>query len=262
MPLTIPNSIRLALALALVSAGAYAQRYTPDSPPLTTGPCKPTKKDPCPAPATTPPAAANPFPFPGENAQDAPDAPKASQTPAASSQATPASPAQKAFPFPGEPAAKDSTPGSFPFPGEPAPDPPGTSSSSSSDSNVDPDQPALKDEGSAGSSRFSRKKLPKVTVVDPDERESRDLEVSHYYFTTGNFGAAYLRAKDAVTTLPDDPAAHLALADSAARLNKPDEALAEYNACLKLDATDPQMKAAKKGLADLAAARPVKQAAR
>ncbi len=93
-----------------------------------------------------------------------------------------------------------------------------------------------------------------MTVIDPDERESKDVEVSHYYFTTGNFEASYLRAKDAVTTIPDDPAAHLALAQAAARLNKPDEARAEYNNCLKLDATDPQVKQARKGLAELPSA--------
>jgi Flp pilus assembly protein TadD len=114
----------------------------------------------------------------------------------------------------------------------------------------------LKDEGSGGSTRFSRKKLPKVAIVDNDAREAEDLEVSHYYFTTGNFQAAYLRAKDAATIFPDDPAAHLALAAAAARLSKPEEAAAEYQACLKLDPTDEQLKTAKKALAELPAQTP------
>lgn len=274
MPLTIPNSIRLASALALTlwMAAATAQKYTPEPPPLTVAPCKPTKKDPCPPAADTTPTPATPansFPFPGESAQDAPDATRPpTQNAPAGMPDTPAPTTQGAIPFPGEPSPTAPMPANqsaFPFPGEPAAELPGSSSSSSSSSSApdaDPDHPALKDEGSTGSTRFSRKKLPKVTVVDPDERESRDLEVSHYYFTTGNFQAAYLRARDAATTIPDDPAAHLALAGAAMRLNKPDEAVAEYNACLKLDATDPQAKEARKGLAELAAAKPIKQAAR
>ena len=265
MPLTISNSTLLAAALGLLlaAAGASAQRYPPpDPPPLTTAPCKPTKKDPCPPPAVAPVAApAAAFPFPGDSGQIGADPAKTPASPAAGSATTPG-----AFPFPGETAAPASAPapapGSFPFPTEPTADLPGAasaSSSSSSDSSspgTDPNQPPLKDEGSTGSTRFSRRKLPKVNVIDPDERESRDLEVSHYYFTTGNFQGAYSRAKDAIANIPDDPAAHLALAEAAARLNKPEEAAAEYAACLKLDATDPQVKAAKKGLAELAALRP------
>ncbi len=98
--------------------------------------------------------------------------------------------------------------------------------------------------------------------MDPDEREAKDVEVSRYYFSTGNFAAAYLRAKDAITIASDDPNAQLALADAAVRVNKPDEAAAAYSACLKLDSSEQQIKAAKKGLAEIAAAKPVKQAAK
>ena len=249
MPLTIPNSTRIALALALFATGAHAQRYTPpEPPPLTTAPCKPTKKDPClPAAAPTPAAApaANAFPFPGEDAQDATKAPATPLGNRAGSCRPAAIPLSRRSRGTGPGSHR---PGCISLPR-------GTRRRVAEhvfllefvefrDSDSDPDQPALKDEGSAGSTRFSRRKLPKVVVVDNDQREARDLEVSHYYFTTGNFEAAYMRAKDAVTTIPDDPAAHLALADSAVRLNKPDEAAAEYTACLKLDVSDAQKKAA------------------
>lgn len=113
-----------------------------------------------------------------------------------------------------------------------------------------PDSPALKDEGSAGSTRFARKHLAKVE--DLDTREAKDLEVSHYYVTTGNFQAAYLRAKDAVATIPDDAAAHLALAQTAQRLKKNDEAIAEYNAYLKLEPQGDKAAGARKALRVLA----------
>lgn len=243
MPLTISNSMLAAVALVTgLALPALAQKYTPEPPPLTTASCKPTKKVPCPvtsAPAATP-ASANPFPFPGE---DQPD--PAKPAPAAA-------PGQSAFPFPGEPAAQ-----------MPAPAPAESSSSSSfPDPTPDPDRPALKDEGSAGSTRFARKKLPRVSALSLDEREAEDIEVSRFYFSTGNFGAAYQRAKDATALASDDPEAHLALAEAATRVEKRDEAAAEYNACLKLDASEQQVKAAKKGLAELASAKPVKRAAK
>jgi Tfp pilus assembly protein PilF len=60
-----------------------------------------------------------------------------------------------------------------------------------------------------------------------------------------------LRSQDAVKTAPEDPDAHFALADAAQRLNKRDEAIAEYKACLKLDPSDKEAKAARKALARL-----------
>jgi hypothetical protein len=232
MPLTITNPFRslCALLLAVASATAAHAQYQPPPPALTKAPCVPTKKTPCAVdPSDVRPAdTVNPFPFPGEKPGEVPDIPT-DATPAPKTDAP-----KPATPTPATPA----TPGSFPFPGEPAADPPSSSSSSSSSSTPDaatPDDsaPALKDEGSTGSTRFARKHLSKVE--DLDTREAKDLEVSHYYVTTGNFQAAYLRAKDAVATIPDDPAAHLALAQTAQRLKKNDEAVAEYNAYLKLE---------------------------
>jgi predicted TPR repeat methyltransferase len=51
--------------------------------------------------------------------------------------------------------------------------------------------------------------------------------------------------------VPDDPEAHFALAEVAVKLGKRDEAIAEYNACLKLDPVDKEAKAARKELAKL-----------
>jgi Tfp pilus assembly protein PilF len=84
-----------------------------------------------------------------------------------------------------------------------------------------------------------------------DEREAEDLDIAHFYIQSGDLKGAYLRAQDAVKTAPDDPDAHFALAQIASKLNKHDEAIAEYNACLKLDPIDKQAKEARKELARL-----------
>ena len=98
--------------------------------------------------------------------------------------------------------------------------------------------------------------------MDPNERGAEDIEVSQFYLTSGNFQAAYLRAKDATANLPADPGAHLALAEAANRLNKTDEAKAEYDATLKLDPNDVQLKAVKKALNELASSKPTKTASK
>lgn len=258
MTLTITNLLRILACAALCAAfgtipPADAQ-YTPPPPPLTTTPCVPTKKVSCapPASAVPPPAAAEKFPFPGERTPD--DKP-----------AAPASP--KSFPFPDDadkPVAPSSSPvatpaaKSFPFPEDADKAVPSSSSSSSSSSGspdaepaTDPDDaPALADKGSTGTTRAQRRRhLPKVE--DLDEREAKDLEVAHYYTTTGNFVGAYTRAKDAVATIPDDPLAHFALAEGARNLKKMDEAIAEYKLCLELDPEGEKAKAARRALAEL-----------
>ena len=68
-----------------------------------------------------------------------------------------------------------------------------------------------------------------------DEREAEDLDVAHTYIGMGDLQGAYMRTQDAVKAAPDDPDAHFALAEVAAKLEKRDEAINEYNACLKLD---------------------------
>jgi len=90
-----------------------------------------------------------------------------------------------------------------------------------------------------------------VAKEDPEAREAEDLQVSHYYMTTGNFLAAYLRAQDAVKTIPDDPLAHFAIAESAQKLKKTDEAVREFQLYLKLDPDGEKAKAARRALEEI-----------
>ena len=133
-----------------------------------------------------------------------------------------------------------------------------SSSSSSSDDATDPDAnqdgstdaAGLKDKGSEGAqSRHLLHRVDPVTKPQtPEEREAEDLSVAKFYTDTGDLQGAYLRSQDAVKTEPDDPDAHFALAEAALKLNKRDEAIAEYNACLKLDPVDKVAKQAHKAL--------------
>jgi tetratricopeptide (TPR) repeat protein len=177
-----------------------------------------------------------------------PAAPDASDTPD-----SPSVPASKQFPFPGEAPASPS----------------GGSSSSSSSSNgdvpafdpnavpADPSKPALADKGSEGASPTpGRHILHRVNPIgtklqSDDERETEDLNVAHFYISTGDVKGAYLRSQDAVKTSPDDPDAHFMLAETALKLNKKDEAIAEYTACLKLDPIEKEARDAHKALARL-----------
>jgi hypothetical protein len=222
----------MALGGALPSASG---QYQAPPPPLTTAPCVPTKKAPCTqpvAPPATTPSTAERFPFPGETTSDIPPEVDVRRQPVTDA------------PQPAVPGA--------PTP----PEPDGSSSSSSSSSSAggldpaaEPPPPALADRGSSGSTRASRRHLAKVE--DLDEREARDLEVSHYYVTTGNFLAAYMRAKDALATIPDDPQAHFAVAETAQRMQKKDEAIAEYTIYLKLEPDGNRSKAAQRALETL-----------
>jgi len=205
-------------------------------------------------PAT--PTAADKFPFPAENPG----------TPPSSAEQTPAPAGADKFQFPGEPQEKPAAPdapqtakpaSAFPFPGEP--DTPASSSSSSSSSSgdgtdtpaADPNAPKLKDAGSSGSTRFQRRKM--AVPEDPDKRELDDLDVSHYYITTGNFTGAYLRAQDAVKLYPDDEQAHFALAVAAEKMKKRDEAVAEYTKYLGMAPDGEKAKQAKLALESLKA---------
>jgi Tfp pilus assembly protein PilF len=122
---------------------------------------------------------------------------------------------------------------------------------------VDPDAPALTDKGSQGSPAapgrhiLHRVNPPATKLQTADERLAEDLDIAHFYMQSGDLQGAYLRGQDAVKTAPDDPDAHYVLAEIARKLNKRDEAIAEYNACLKLDPLDKQAKDARKALARL-----------
>jgi tetratricopeptide (TPR) repeat protein len=176
------------------------------------------------------------------------------------------------FPFPGEEGKDAAVSGTAAVRG--TPDASGgsdansssssSSSSSSGDDAADPaespdaagtaDAAGLMDKGSEGTP--GRHLLHRVNPVGTklqtaDEREAEDLSVARFYTDTGDLQGAYLRSQDAVKTAPDDPDAHFALAEAALRLKKPDEAIAEYNACLKLDPTDKEAKEARKALSSL-----------
>ena len=97
-----------------------------------------------------------------------------------------------------------------------------------------------------------RRRLPKVQhVQSDDERVDEDLKVAKFYMKDDNLPGAYLRAKDAVKTQPDYSATHLALAQIAQKMKKKDEAIAEYQAYLKLDPGGDQAKAAQSALEKL-----------
>jgi len=208
------------------------------------------------------------FPFPGQT----------SPAPGKSSPSlTGVAPASTAPPAPAAPAASPSASPDkkFPFPGESSPKQPvlpsaGTSSSSSSSSaNGEPNPadaadsaPELKDEGSEGQRTaqpgrhiLHRVNPPGTKLQSSEERAAEDVDIAHFYMDRGDFHAAYLRGQDAVKLQPDDPAAHCTLAEAALKLNKADEAIAEYQSCLKLDPTDKQAKAAQKALSRLQAQR-------
>jgi len=211
------------------------------------------------------PDAMDKFPFPGESGAspapgaaqpslsgvpDAPETPDAGPPGASSPDAGAKPDAAKKFPFPGESGAS------------PSPDAGSSSSSSSSGGDMpayDPNTgtnpgPGLEDKGSEGSSPtpgrhiLHRVNPPGEKLESADERESEDLSVAHFYIDSGDLKGAYLRSQDAVKTAPDDPDAHFTLAEVAAKMNKRDEAIAEYNACLKLDPVEKEAKEARKAL--------------
>jgi hypothetical protein len=262
MVLTISKSL-LCFALLAVTA-ANAQKYTPPPPPLVPGPCVPTKKEPCdPPPAATQAPAApatDNFPFPGEHNESKPatTAPAAENPfPGEQGTAKPApTNAATQNPFPGEPEApkpaNPNTAAQNPFPGEPAESSSSSSGSSESGTTTGADSVPDPDETPNGKAltRTQRRHLAKVE--DIDHRELEDLDISRYYISMGNFKAAYLRAKDAVSTIPDDSNAYFALAEAASRMKNTDEAITNYKKYLEMDPEGIHAKAAHKALAVLA----------
>ena len=229
------------------------------------------------APATPAAPAAKRFPFPGEDTvpASAPASPgqPVPQTPPS---AVPGAPAGKRFPYPGEtdPAAPDGTPAGAAKPSAPvAGQPPlndagssGQSSSSSSSSSGSsegdaagsssssdhaPGDNTSKDPDAAPPPHHTRRKLPPVPRQSPSEREQEDVQVAGFYINDGNLKGAYERAKDAVTLDTTDPSAHLALAESARKLGKLDEAEAEYKQCLVLDPVPKDRKVAERALREM-----------
>ena len=222
-------------------------------------------------------------PYPGDNGKDVPynpaddpeekGKPVPAHDPNAEKKAADTS-AGKANPFPGGTSTPD-MPGEAPEPdakpdgttaGSPNSSTDGASSSSSSPSTDDvggdsdksssrasknPDdddevKPKLADKGSSG------RRTPKVVKPQSDTaRVDEDLSVAKFYGQSGNYMGAYMRAKDAVKTQPEYPEGHFALGEAAKQLKKKDEAVAEFQAYLKLAPDGQQARAAEKALDEL-----------
>lgn len=196
-------------------------------------------------------APANAFPYPGE-----PDT--SAVVPAAPKTLAPDAPSPvggNKSPYPGEEKNAPSAPGvgKFPYPGQVPGESSSSSSSSGGDAPLPEDKPPLKDEGTSGSTKSSRRRLrpPAQKVLSDAEREDEDLTVARFYMSRGNYQGAYLRARDAVKVQPDDPDGHWTLAEVADKMGKKDEAVAEYQAYLKLDPAGDHEKAAARALAKL-----------
>lgn len=191
---------------------------------------------PCPAGVNDPPAAQK-FPFPGSSS-----APPLPGSPAPAPEA-PTPSAQK-------PSAADE----HPFPGSAPPMPgsdAGSSSSSSNDGASSVDDSATPDTPTPPGA-LGRRRLPKVEKLQTDEdRAEEDLKVARFYEGKGDLNAAYLRVRDAVKSLPSDSETHFALARIAQKLNKRDEAIAEYSSYLKMEPDGLNIKEARKALDQL-----------
>ncbi len=225
--------------------------------------------------STDKPNASEKFPFPGETSDTSasPNGELAAPGPKGVP-LVPNAPGAAGGAVPGAPTVgKSGVDGKFPFPDEDGRNgasgsggagSSSSSSSSSSNSGDDaaagdgdtspagpPDAPGQKDSGDGATP--GRRLLHRVNPIgtklqSPDEREAEDLKVASFYSDTGNLQGEYLRSQDAVKTIPDDPAAHFALAEAARKLDKREEAIAEYNECLKLDPSDKEIEEARKEL--------------
>ncbi|HEY6412237.1 MAG TPA: tetratricopeptide repeat protein [Edaphobacter sp.] len=245
MAISLPIRVALtSIALATIAGG---QATTPQKPADHT--CPPSSQSsakssdkPCTQPADTKqPSTAEQFPFPGEPSK-----------PAASSSDSPDAPAPA--------SSRKSAAEEHPFPSDAPPALPGSDSSSSSSSSsdssssADPDAPppSAPWADQPASTRSNRRKLPKVEKIQsPEDRAAEDLTIAKFYEGRGNLNAAYLRTKDAVQVQPDDPEAHFALAQIAQKMQKREEAIAEFSTYLKLDPDGLNIKAARKALSQL-----------
>jgi len=238
---SISRIVRATLTVIVLSGVCCAQTPAGNKP-SDASPCQPTTDKPCPPPTEKKqPSAAERFPFPGESQNPPPDAP-APNAPAPATPNAPHSSAASEHPYPGDASSSSSD---------------SSSSSSSSSSSDDAPPPAASDDhpwDDKGDKpqAAARRKLPKVQNLQSDEeRATEDLNVAKFYEQSGDLNAAYLRVKDAVKYQPNDPDTHFALAHVAQKMNKRDEAIAEFNAYLKLDPDGLKIKQAQKALAQL-----------
>lgn len=249
LQLTIGALLVLPLTLCLNSAAQSSTEQKPSSQP----PCSSTKSPndkPCTSGDKKPPSAAEQFPFPGEpekaspksSVPDAPTPPQPNAHPPASSQ----------HPFPGEPETDAGSSSSSSSSSSSADDPTGNPPSAADATRNPPSADHPWDDKGNNPKAAARRKLPKVENIQSDEeRAAEDLNVAKFYEERGSLDAAYLRAKDAVKYQPNDPDTHFALAHIAQKMNKRDEAIAEFSMYLKLDPDGLQIKQARKALSEL-----------
>lgn len=235
--MAVSNTLRTLLTATVLAAACAAQSAPPkkstDSQPAPSPVKKPSCTLNCPPAAVKKPSTAEQFPFPGESTK--PSDPSSPVDPEAPKPSSPVVNPDKQFPYPGDADPSNSSSSSASTPG-----------STSTPDSTSPDDPTPPEP------RSTRRKLPKVKKLQSDEdREAEDLTVARFYRDSGNWTGAYLRSKDAVKAQPDDPDAHLLLAEIARKLDKRDEAVAEFNALLKLDASPEQLKIAHKAIAQL-----------
>jgi tetratricopeptide (TPR) repeat protein len=134
-----------------------------------------------------------------------------------------------------------------------------SSSSSSNDSNsngssaADPNAPPPSAPWADKSDSVTptRRRLPKVDPRTDDDRVTEDLSVAKFYEDRGDLNAAYMRAKDAVKVEPKDAESHFVLARISQKLQKRDEAIAEFNNYLKIEPDGDKVKQARKALTQL-----------
>jgi hypothetical protein len=208
----------------------------------------------CAAPADTP--TTQKFPYPGEaGAMDAPTQP--TQTPQGDSTA-------KRLPYPGEEGAGDApSAGTKPAPPEAGglKDAGSSGESSSSSSALTPGEsssssasaPSPDDVNSdtPPAPKRNTHTKPEPPPKDIAAQEAEDLQVAGFYMNDKNWRGAYGRAQDAVRLAGDDADAHLALAESARRLGKLDEAEKEYRRVLTLDPVPKTRKTAERALNEM-----------
>ncbi len=208
----------------------------------------------CPIPDASAASAAKRFPYPGETPEITPSSQQVPITPSPSTDSqTPAQSTAKRFPYPGEPANSTTPNGPLKDAGSSGESTSSSNASSSSDSNLPPDDAAGSNNPDAlPAPKRARKKLPPVARQTPDEQEEEDVKVAGFYQNDGNYRAAYMRAKDAVSITGDDPDAQFALAEAARKLGKFDEAQKSYKRCLDLDPVPKLRKASEKALKEMA----------
>lgn len=100
-----------------------------------------------------------------------------------------------------------------------------------------------------------RTEQPKVSEpVHNSQMSAKDVSIAKMYFQNENYRGAYIRYKEALSLDPENADAAFGVAESSRRLNQTQEAIDNYQLCLKIDPDGPRAKAARKALNSLSAA--------